>query len=159
MNPSSRLPRPHGLTLIEMLTVFSIISLMLAATLPSFSELRRNINLRAASYDLVSDLTAARSQAVKINRPVQVIPVNGDWKNGWRVEVVGEAASLSRRVEVRDVTFTQAPASIVFGGTGRLMQTEQPIRMSLNIDAEDAHSRCVQVELTGRVAARAKACT
>lgn len=159
MNHSSRLHRARGLTLIEMLTVFSIISLMLAATLPSFTEMRRNINLRAASYELISDLTAARSQAIKINRPVQVTPVEGDWKNGWRVEVVDEATSLSTRAEVREVSFTQAPARIVFAGNGRLSQTDQPIRMSLNIDSDSAHSRCIQVELTGRVGARAKACS
>lgn len=159
------MPHPHGtlnqrgLTLVEMLTVFSIISLMLAATLPSFSDFKRNLNLRAASYELVSDLTAARSQAVKLNRPVQVVPVDGDWRNGWRVESVEGGTSISSRVGVRQISFDQAPDRIVFSGTGRLTLRDIPIRMSLGIDSNIEHSRCVQVDLTGRVGARTKACS
>ena len=62
-------PRAHpnlhkGFTLVEALIVMSIMAVLLSAALPSMSDFTREQRIRAASFDLVSDLMFARSEAI-----------------------------------------------------------------------------------------------
>lgn len=61
------LPPQTGFSLIELVVVVSILAVLLALALPSFSEWIRNNQVRSAAESLRDGLQLARSEAVKRN--------------------------------------------------------------------------------------------
>ena len=145
-------PVARGFTVVELLVVLAMIALLAALAMPALDNVLAAQRLRAAGTDLMSALLVARSEAVKRNVQVQVMPRAGDaWGTGWRVVVVGvdevidDRTSPGHRVEV-----TRAPARVVYDGNGRLV-TFGVARVEL-MDAERApgvHGRCITVTASG----------
>jgi prepilin-type N-terminal cleavage/methylation domain-containing protein len=54
----------QGITLIEILLVLAIVAILIAVTLPQFSKMREQQNLKNAVADVVSVLNRARSQTL-----------------------------------------------------------------------------------------------
>ena len=59
----SPLPRPHGLTLTELLMVLALLSIGLTLAIPNFTNLRDRQHLKQASAQLIQDLQLARAEA------------------------------------------------------------------------------------------------
>ena len=77
-----------GFTLIELLVVVAMIAILLSLAAPSFSTLRTNQKLAAASNELYASVLQARNEALGLNRTVTVEPMSGsDWTTGWRTYV------------------------------------------------------------------------
>jgi len=82
---SSRLLKPsQGLSLIELLTTLSIISILLFAGLPSFTKMMRNNQAESAAYDLMTAIQTTRSLSVMQHKRA-VLRANNDWHNGWEL--------------------------------------------------------------------------
>jgi type IV fimbrial biogenesis protein FimT len=62
----------RGVTLIESLSVLTVLALALGVTAPSIEPLRQRIELLGAAAQLETDLQLARSQAVALNRTVHL---------------------------------------------------------------------------------------
>lgn len=78
----------RGFTLIELLVVVAMIAVLLSLAAPSYSTLRTNQKLAAASDELYASLLQARNEALSLNRRVTVEPLaSADWKSGWRIYV------------------------------------------------------------------------
>ena len=77
--------RTHGFTLPELLIVITVLAILVAAGMPSFSEFMRNQRVKTASFDLYSTLVHARSEAITRNASVTIAPVSAAWTNGWTV--------------------------------------------------------------------------
>lgn len=108
----------RGFTLVEAITVLSIMAILAGVSAPSFIWLNQATQIRGATFDLVADLDFARSEAVKRNDDVVVAPRNGDWTNGWTVTAAGN--TLRQRDAVTgQVDFAAAPAALTFDGAGR----------------------------------------
>lgn len=104
--------RQHGMTIVEVMIVLAIAGILAAIGVPGFVDLIRTKNLVAAASDLKSDLTFARSEAVKRNRRVLVCPAgtaantcgtSTDWSVGWLVCVDSDANGVC------DAATTTAP--------------------------------------------------
>jgi type IV fimbrial biogenesis protein FimT len=105
----------RGFTLVEAITVLSIMAILAGVSAPSFVWLNQATQIRGATFDLVADLDFARSEAVKRNDDVVVAPRNGDWTNGWTVTTGGN--TLRQRDAVTgQVDFAAAPAALTFDG-------------------------------------------
>lgn len=83
-----------GFTLIELMIVIAIMAILASLAAPSFKTLATAQALRAASSDLQISLLQARSEALRTNRNVYVVPVSStnpattsDWADGWSVFV------------------------------------------------------------------------
>jgi type IV fimbrial biogenesis protein FimT len=84
-----------GFTLFELLTTIAVLGILLAVGVPSFSSIIRNNRIAAATNDLVTALTFARSEAMKRGDMVTTCPSedqaacagSNDWSTGWIVFV------------------------------------------------------------------------
>ena len=89
--------RTRGFTLIELLVVVTVITIMLAIAVPSFTSFISNYRATSAINDVLQGITLARGEALKRGRRVVMLPNGGDaartpsptgsWSNGWTVFV------------------------------------------------------------------------
>ena len=108
----------RGFTLIEAIIVMSIMAILAGVSTSSFVWLNQNTQIRGAALDLVADLDFARSEAVKRNLDVTVLPLNDDWAQGWQV-MVGNEVLRSRAPTGGQIGFPTAPTTLTFDGGGR----------------------------------------
>jgi type IV fimbrial biogenesis protein FimT len=59
-----------GISLLELLVAIAVLAVLLAAVMPSASEVLANLRLRAAAEAAISGIQKARSEAVKSNQTV-----------------------------------------------------------------------------------------
>ncbi|MDQ6684075.1 MAG: GspH/FimT family pseudopilin [Pseudomonadota bacterium] len=148
----------RGFTLVELLTVVSILIVVLGTSAPSFSDFIAGQQAKGLSFDLIGDLMLARNEALKRNAAVSVSRIGGDWTQGWRVLSVSDGESLSTRNPISrpaSITLTGAPAAITFDVNGRVSSPTATVRITIG---SRASSRCVQLDPSGRARSLAGAC-
>src|SRR5947208_2810364 len=156
---SLRPSRAHacGFTMVELLTVVSILVVIIGVMAPSFSNFLAAQQAKGLSYDLTADLMLARNEALKRNASIAIAHRGATWQEGWTVSTVDTAERLSQRnAAAQAVTVTGAPSSITFDVNGRVSFPEASVRIT--ISAHDS-SRCVELDLSGRARSLAGACT
>lgn len=67
VNPS---PHQRGLTLVELMIGLAFLGVLLAVAAPSLQGMVTAQRMRSAASELVTDIQFARSEAVRLNRPV-----------------------------------------------------------------------------------------
>jgi type IV fimbrial biogenesis protein FimT len=139
-----------GFTLIEVLVVLSIVVVLGAAAAPSFATLVANQRARAASADLYAVLMLARSEAIKRNLPVSVVPVSSsNWSGGWRIPNPSDSGHPILVHGALPNGTISGPASVVYLASGRVSGDTLP---AFDVSFPSATvPRCVQVDLGGRV--------
>jgi type IV fimbrial biogenesis protein FimT len=146
-----------GFTLIELMVVVTIIVILGAAAAPSFAGMVANQRARAASSDLYAALTLARSEAIKRNLPVSLVPVSADnWNAGWRIPNPSDSGHpLLVHGALANGTIA-GPATVVYLANGRARADTPP---AFDVSFPNASvPRCVQVDLGGRVMTTATRC-
>lgn len=68
----------QGFSLIEMVVTVAIIGVLLALGVPRFAEYLRNVKLRAAAEMFLTGVQLARSEAVRMNTPVEFLLTTTD---------------------------------------------------------------------------------
>jgi len=160
---SDRVPRragarsARGFTLVELMTVVSILAVMLGIIAPSFGPILAAQQAKALTYDLTGDLMLARNEALKRNVTISVARGGAGWEQGWTVATLATNELLSRRNGVsQSVTMTGAPASIRFDPNGRVSLPLGNVRIT--ISGGDNY-RCVELDPSGRVRSHTGACS
>ena len=124
----TRRPDNRGFTIIELMIVMVVIGVMAAIAAPSMRDMIVRIRVKAAASDLHSSLITARSEAIKRNAGMQVVPVDAtNWSLGWVVRVQTSGVVLNRQDPYAQIVFTStnaayaatAVAAVTFSGTGR----------------------------------------
>jgi type IV fimbrial biogenesis protein FimT len=142
-----------GFTLIELMVTVSVLAVIVAMAVPSFRAILESQRMRAAAFDLMADLTLARSEALKrgaLPNPVTLRPTSGDadhWESGWSVMVGTEVVSRKNPVGA-GVTFT-GPAMVTFDRNGRVSSTAAVARFAL-ADSSNTRKRCISLDPSGR---------
>jgi type IV fimbrial biogenesis protein FimT len=149
----------RGFTLPELLIVFTVLAVLMAAGLPSMAEFVRNQRVKTASFDLFSSLVFARSEAITRNAAVKVEPISGYWTNGWTVkDASGNLLRELSAVPNVSITLTAATTYIEFRGSGRLNTTTTP-KFELAASGSTVQTRCIKIDLSGRPTTTTAACT
>ena len=153
-----RRPLQRGVTLVESMAAVAVLGVVSVTALPGFQGFVAKQQVRAAAQDLATDLLLARSEALKRNARVTVAPLGADWSSGWRVQVGGQ--DLTRRDPLPATLFQAAPTTIAFNPLGRVDQPTGSVRITLQplTSAAASTQRCVELDTSGRVRARAGAC-
>src|SRR5262249_33672641 len=98
MLDSVRSAPSRGMTLVEIAVALAMVSVLVVVAMPNLAGAVANQRLRAAGTDLVSALMIARSEAIKRNAQVEVLPLTPrDWRSGWRVMTVDTAEQVDRK--------------------------------------------------------------
>lgn len=139
----------HGFTLIELIVTITVLTLLLVLAVPSFRQLMESQRMRASAFDMVADLTLARSEALKRGATVTIAPTTpGDWSSGWQVTTGTEQIGKKNRLG-SGVIFSTAPNSVTFNRSGRISSSNATVRFGLQT-SDSSHQRCILVDLSGR---------
>lgn len=132
--------------------VVVIVAILAAIGMPAMRDLVVTQRVKTAASDLHTSLVFARSEAIKRNGTVDVVPVStANWALGWSVK--SGTTVLSSQQSYADVTLTGPAANVSYAGTGRLTG----IAVSFFIKATNypaITARCVQIEPSGRPSVR-----
>lgn len=170
--PNNRLTQHHrerGFTMIELMTTVLVFAILATAALPSFRSFIVGQRIKSASFDIMSALIAARSEAIMRNTNVNISPNTGSppnsnsWLNGWTVTagatILKQQNPLGSGMAVTCYNgVTQVSCqNITYAGNGRLLVAAPSIQITTN-DASNA-TRCIGIDLTGRPRSVKATCT
>lgn len=157
--------RARGFTIIELMIVMVIVGVLVAVAAPNMRDLIVRMRLKTAASDLHSSLTFARSEAIKRNAGMQVVPVDAtNWALGWSVRIQTSGVVLLNNDSYPQVGFTTANAAyiaaplaaVTFSGTGRETGSAGAgVAFIITSPAlPNLTARCVVLDPSGRAAVR-----
>jgi type IV fimbrial biogenesis protein FimT len=145
--PPVRLRRQRGFTLVEMVIVVFMVGVLATLAGPMFGDFIVQQSIRNTAFELMSDLTYARSEAVKRNLPVSMSKT-GTWAGGWKV-AAGATTLRQHPALSPNITITMASSSVDYLLNGRASASA-----SFTIDDTAGKAsivaRCVSVDPGGR---------
>jgi type IV fimbrial biogenesis protein FimT len=157
-------PRPAGaggFTLVELAVVIAMVAVIATLAAPSFRSFIGTMNAKSAAFDLINDLSIARSEAIKLNQTTTLAPVSSSWANGWRVSdangnVLRERAALASSLSISGA----AVAGVAFRPNGRLADDTADQNLSWGISSSIAGvtARCVVISPTGAARSKSGGC-
>ena len=149
-----------GFTLIEAMVVVALIAILSAIAAPSMRSFIGTMNSKSAAFDLIGDLTLARSEAIKRNQTAAVTPVSGDWAQGWAVIASG-ATVRARPALSSSLSVSGAPGTgVTFRPNGRLANDTAPDNLTWSISStiSGVTARCVVISPTGSARSKQGTC-
>lgn len=155
--------RSAGFTMVEAMFVILILSILSVIGIPAMRDLIVSTRVKSAASDAFATLLFARSEAIKRNAAVDVIPVDAsNWALGWKVRPVGTTDDLSVVDAVTGgVTVTGPAATVRYRGDGRMIDPGTGALLTTDVaftfyTTEYAHvpMRCVSIAPSGRPAVR-----
>jgi type IV fimbrial biogenesis protein FimT len=146
-----------GFTLIELMVVISIAAVLAALAAPAFQQLVASQRMRSASFDMVSDLVLARSEALKRGATVQVVPAGVGWVGGWTVRLQSLVTLSERNSVGRGILVTSTAASVSFDRNGRVENDGSVVRFALE-EVGGTRKRCVSLDPSGRPRSSTSGC-
>lgn len=90
--------------MIELMITIALLAILLGLAIPSMTSFLVNSELRSAVNTLQADTMNARSEAIKLARPVVVRPVDvgNGWVGGWQTVVLDTAGNDAQILVTRD---------------------------------------------------------
>lgn len=141
----SRRFNTRGFTIIEVVIAITVLALMVTLAAPMYTSITAANRTRAAAYSLVASLALARSEAVKRNAAVSVLPMGAGWQDGWEVETGGN--TLSKNEPAPHLVLAGPLAGVSYQPNGRL---NTPGFVLFRVSADTGYTRCVVIDPGGR---------
>lgn len=138
--------RVKGFTLIELMVALAVAAVLLTIAVPSFQSVSRNSAVRATTNDLMSTINLARMQAVSTRSNMTIAPTDGDWSDGWTLEL--SAAGVEEDMETVpngkvSVSRTGGSGALIFLARGGLQGGEAEFQVSHNENSDVSRTFCV----------------
>lgn len=129
----------QGFSLLELLVVISIVAILISVSVPAFTDIISNQQVKSERQSLYDALRLARAEAIKRGEIISVCPSdnntscsggNSDWDKGWLIyanpdgdEVVDndEEVIIAYQQESSPVIITSDITHISYAATGYLM--------------------------------------
>jgi type IV fimbrial biogenesis protein FimT len=149
-SPTVQRRRARGFTIIEVLVTVAVLGVLASLAAPNVATWIRSTRVSTAGSDLYATLILARSEAVKRNANVDVIPNDASaWEAGWSVDAGG--TELKRQDAYPGSVDIDGPAgNVTFRRDGRL-DGAATVTFTLTAPTDSAvRTRYVTVDLSGR---------
>jgi type IV fimbrial biogenesis protein FimT len=141
---------PRGFTLLEMLVTVSILGILAVVAIPSLNNIVRENSVRQGASEIFSALMFARSEAVKRNTDIDVVPTSGNWANGWEIRISSPSQLLQSHSALPGDIASITVGTITYGQDGRLKNTPvSDLRFQIAATSGTATVRCVDVRISG----------
>jgi len=155
---NSRHRASRGFTLVELMTVVSIVAVLATVAAPSFAEMMATQRVRTAASALTESLWLARAEATKRNTDVGF--VLRDPETGWTIaDPAGSRTPLLVQPGFAAIEFTAQNGDGVrftFNAYGRLSTGSGWVQVG---NSQLGVYRCVTVSTTGRATTTKGPCT
>ena len=138
-----------GFTMIELMMAIIILGILSTAAIPSFRSLIAEQRIKTASFDLISMLSMARSEAIKRGANVSIAA-----SSSFFTVTAPDGTVLLKQEMPAGITFTGGSA-VVYNSSGRLNTAFTPVQLS---SAASTSMRCISIDLSGRPNSKKAAC-
>lgn len=150
-----------GFTLIELMTVITLMAVVLGLGVPSFRSFVLGQRVKSAAFAFANAAVQARSEAIKRNSDVALVAAGGGWAQGWTVQVVSGPVVLSRQeaydgVVMASVAPKVTAATVTYQSSGRLGVAVNDLQVN---DENGGHARCISFDLSGMPRSRMGNCS
>ena len=142
-----------GFTLIEAMMVVAVLAVLSAATLPELRSFMASQMVKTPASDLYASLVLARSEAIKRNAAIDIVPAATDWAKGWEVRSGGTALRTQNGYPTRVSISSSVAGTVTYGANGRLSTSATNFKVLVPSEPK-ARMRCVSVDVTGRPSVR-----
>lgn len=147
------LPKVRGFTVIEVLVAVAIVAILIAIGVPRMNDMVVTVRLRSAASDLYESVIFARSEAIKRNGLISVVPSAGGWAGGWQIKVDADNTVLRTSEALSNVAATPDVAgNITFAMTGRVTTAVRRVVFSTGVP--NVRARCLMIDVSGRPTVR-----
>ena len=149
----------RGFSLIEILTAVVVLAVLAVIAAPSYRSFMLTQRLRQASYDLMTSLVFARSEAIKRNSNVSIVSAAGGWSQGWVVSA-GGAAIRTQDPYSAVVSISSSPtvSTVTYSNNGRLSGGSTDFTIAASDATAQIAPRCVHIELSGMPSSKTGGC-
>ncbi|QIT56614.1 prepilin-type N-terminal cleavage/methylation domain-containing protein [Aquisalimonas sp. 2447] len=161
----------NGFTLIELMVTLAVAAILLTLGVPSFQYILQSNRVSTQTNELITGISGARSEAVRRNQDVLLVPIDGDWNRGFQIEVPAlededdedDEFHVVRRFDTfgngMDVTTTDANP-ITFAGRGSLTSGSGTPTITLQPERECRGDmrRVIEISASGSVQTTREAC-
>lgn len=134
--------------------VVAILGILAAIGVPSMREFIAAQRLKEPASDLYASLSLARSEAIKRNAAVEVVPNATDWAQGWIVRQQSTTTNLRVQDAYPNISIAASQTgALTYRGNGRLSASAMTFRITAP-GSSNVNMRCVAVDVSGRPAVR-----
>ena len=162
-----RTRRPHppgapmrGFTLIELVFTITLVALLATLAAPSFREFIMSQRVRNASFDFITALTLARSEAITRNASVDLVRTSSDWNGGWTVAADAGVTTLLNQQAMSGVSITSSAslAKVSYSSDGRSTTASTQFTVGPATSMPGVTPRCISLGLGGVPSSKIGAC-
>lgn len=146
----------HGFTLVELVVVITVLGVLASIAIPSFSSTLASFRAKSIASNLYTGLVKARSEAIKRNAKVSVLPVEGGWQAGWIIAPTDKQDMVIDQHNVQGSASISGPANVDYNSSGRPSATAT-FDILVTVSGYES-KRCVAVGLSGIPSIKADAC-
>lgn len=142
----------RGFTLVELMVALAVAGILVTVAVPSFTDFVANQRVKAANQELFATLSYARSEAVRRNATVRVLPIDATegWSSGWQVvDAADDLLRITEAPSLAAIVVDSAVDEIEFQRNGRV-GTGAGATFATCDQAKRAKVRTVALDASGR---------